>query len=103
VRAVREVIDLLEADGILSQCSIEDEGEGFRLGRPAEGIRIIDVLDAIRGPRGEIGAEVATASSRVIREMIGDLDHAIASYAASYTLADLLAKIPESVESRIPS
>lgn len=103
VRAVREVIDLLEADGILSQCSIEDEGEGFRLGRPAEGIRIIDVLDAIRGPRGEIEGEVATASSRVIREMIGDLDHATASYAASCSLADLLAKIPESVEPRTPS
>jgi membrane protein len=103
VRAVREVIDTLEAKGILSQCSLGKQGEGFLLGRPAERIRIIDVLDAIRGPRGEIEAEVATPSSRVVREMIGDLDQATASYAASHTLADLLAKIPESVEPGIPA
>lgn len=100
VRAVREVVDLLETDGILSQCSIQEEGEGYRLGRPAERIRICDVLDAIRGSRARIEEGGATPASRVVGEMIEDLDRATASYAQSQTVADVLAKIPESVEER---
>jgi membrane protein len=97
VRAVREVLDLLEADGIVSQCSIEERGEGYRLGRPAERIRICDLLDAIRGSRARVDEEFATPASRVVHELIGDLDRATASYATSHSLADILAKIPESV------
>jgi len=102
VRAVREVLDSLEDKGILSVCSTGEEGEGYRLGRPAERIRIADLLDAIRGDRAEIDEELRTVASRVVEEMIDDLDRATERYSGAHTLADILAKIPESVEERPP-
>ncbi|MCP4039182.1 MAG: YihY family inner membrane protein [bacterium] len=99
VRAVREALDQLEGEGILSQCSAGEEGEGYRLGRPAERIQVADLLEAIRGQRGEIGAELLATSRPAIDEMIGELDRATARYASSHTLADILAKIPEIPES----
>ncbi|MDP6978344.1 MAG: YhjD/YihY/BrkB family envelope integrity protein [Myxococcota bacterium] len=100
VRAVREVLDLLEDDGILSQCNLGDEGEGYRLGRPAERIRVADLLDAIRGQRGETIGEPAEAVAPAVEEMIGELDRATARYASSHTLGDILAKVPERPEPR---
>lgn len=97
VRAVREVLDLLETDGILSVCAVDGEDEGYRLGRPAERIRVSDLLDAIRGSRGEIDENLRTPVNRVVGEMIGDLDRATASYATSRTVADILHKIPEPI------
>jgi membrane protein len=97
VRAVREVLDLLETDGILSVCAVDGEDEGYRLGRPAERIRVSDLLDAIRGSRGEIDENLRTPVNRVVGEMIGDLDRATASYATSHTVADVLHKIPEPI------
>lgn len=99
VRAVREVLDLLEADGILSVCAVKGEDEGYRLGRPAERIRVSHVLDAIRGSRGEIDEGLLTPVNRVVGEMIEDLDRATASYATSHTVADILHKIPEPIGS----
>ncbi len=95
VRAVREVLDQLESNGILSQCNLEDGGEGYRLGRPAERIRIADLLDAIRGQRAELENEPAQLVAPAVEEMIGELDRATARYASSHTLGDILAKIPE--------
>lgn len=103
VRAVREVLDSLEDKGILSACSTRNEGEGYRLGRPAERIQIADLLDAIRGDRAEIDDELRSVTSRVVDEMIDDLDRATKRYAGAHTLADILAKIPESVEARPPA
>ncbi|MCH7867988.1 MAG: YihY family inner membrane protein [Myxococcales bacterium] len=95
VRAVREVLGLLEAQGILSVCALEGDDEGYRLGRPAERILVSDLLEAIRGSRGELDKALQTPLNRVVCEMIGDLDRATASYAASHTVAEILDKIPE--------
>jgi len=98
VRAAREVLDVLEADGIVSQCSIGEDGEGYRLGRPAERIRIADLLDAIRGQRGELMGDAPRAVTPAVEEMIGELDRATGRYASSHTLGDILAKVPERSE-----
>jgi membrane protein len=97
VRAVREVLDQMEASGILSLCTVDGEDEGYRLGRPAERIQISALLAAIRGSRGETDDVLLTPVNRVVRQMIGDLDRATESYAASHTVADILDKIPEPI------
>lgn len=101
VRAVREILDQLEDKGILSLCSVGEDGEGYRLGRPAERIRICELVEALRGDRAEIDDELRTPASRVVDEMIDELDRATDSFANRHTLADVLAKIPEGTESLV--
>jgi len=95
VRAVREVIGQLEGAGIFSHCSTGRVAEGYRLARPAERIRISDLLDAIRGLRGEPGGAPALGSRPAVVEMIRQLDDATTRYSDQHTLADVVAGIPE--------
>lgn len=98
VRAVREILDKFEDRGIVSLCSIgEEDDEGYRLGRPAERIRICELLEALRGERAEIDDELRTPVNQVVDDMIEDLDRATGSFANQHTVADVLAKIPEGI------
>ncbi|MFT5443062.1 MAG: membrane protein, partial [Myxococcota bacterium] len=98
VRAVREVLDLLEAGGVVSLCVGEDREDCYRLGRPAERITITDLLMALRGSRTQIEQSVTTTSSPAVADMIAELDNATSSFASNHSLADVLAKIPERID-----
>lgn len=95
VRAVRDVLEQLEGAGILNQCVLEDDEEGYLLGRPAERIQVADLLDAIRGQRGDLIEESDKPVRPAVEEMIEELDRATGRYASAHTLADILAKVPE--------
>ncbi len=90
LRTVRGVLDQLERAGIVSRREVEDRGEAVQLARPAESIRVADVLGALRGPRETpIGVEdlrsvVEAVTERIDRRALeGDVD-----------LAELLGDLP---------
>jgi membrane protein len=89
VRTVREVLFQLEAAGIIAPRGAEEEG-GFQLGRPAEKIRVTDVLAALRGPRESIAgdATLTQAAERLLAEM----EEGAAKGAAERTLAEVIAE-----------
>jgi membrane protein len=94
VRTVREVLFQLQAAGIIApRGAVEEEG-GFQLGRPAERIRVTDVLAALRGPRESIAgdATLAEAAERLLAEM----EEGAAKGAAERTLAEVIPGAPAS-------
>ncbi len=84
VRTVRDISDLLERAGILAERTTP-EGEAHTLGRPAELIRIVDVLRALRGERDRNG-ETDTRVEGVLAE----LSSALSNGPGGKSIADLL-------------
>ena len=94
-RTVRELLANLEEERIVSPAGAA-EREGFvQLGRPAQDVRVLDVLSAIRGdaalPSSTSGGE---ASVRAVSELIGDLERSLAQGVGAQTLAGLLEGLP---------
>lgn len=87
VRTVRDVADRLVDAGILSLRAAE-RSDTLQLGRPAETIRVVDVLRALRGEREQStgDAEIAT----LVGSLMQELDQSVLASAGSRTLAALL-------------
>ncbi len=95
VRGIRSVVDRLESTGIVRNVGDEKGDEGFQLGRPAEGVRIHDILRSIRGDEGATEKENASATRRAVDEVVEEIAQAVSSIADNRTVADLLERIPE--------
>jgi membrane protein len=92
VRTVRDVADRLCNAGILAHRAEETSEETLTLARPAEGITVVDLLDALRGEREVAGGDAAVAG--VVESVLSELSESAQKAAAGRTLADLLGRIP---------
>jgi membrane protein len=95
VRTVRGVTDRLVEAGILSHRS-DERHETLQLGRPAETVRVVDVLRALRGDRETPGGDQGLAG--VVESVMSELDASSLSSAGSRTLLDLLEALPKDVK-----
>jgi len=97
VRAVRDVLGVLEHHRIVSPWTPEDRESGYQLGRPASDIRIADVLNALRGYPGLPGRDSGEASNsaRLVGEVVLDLARAVRPIAVDRSIGDLLEGMPE--------
>jgi membrane protein len=91
IRVVRDVLDQLEAAGILSHRGGSVAEEAFQLGQPSSRIRVMDILAVLRGKR-EPACE--DPSALLVDRLLGDLDMAAAHAEGAQTLAELLARTP---------
>jgi DNA-binding IscR family transcriptional regulator len=90
VRAVHEVLDRLEAAGIVSARADDERLGAFQLGRAAETVRVADVLAALRGPRdGRLGSD---AVALVVEKELAELDACQRATGERDTLADLVGR-----------
>ena len=92
LRTVRDVTEQLAGAGILAPYGGPPQ-DAFQLGRPAERIRLADLLRTLRGAR-----EVELAETAVARETgraLDEVDRATAHVAEARTLADLLAELSD--------
>lgn len=92
VRTVRDLVNRLEHDGILSERRDRDEHEGYQLGRPAERILVTDVIGCIRGQRQPIRAAAAVAQP--VESLLAALSAGEVHSSAGQTVADILETIP---------
>ena len=93
VRAVREVIQPLEAAGLIQACAVQEREGAYQLGRAAESIRVSDVLEALRGRwPAETGAQGPAAETvrAVFREWAASLETSV----GPRPLSELLTAIP---------
>lgn len=95
VRVVRDVVERLCEARILSQHSEKDE-QGLQLGRPAERIQVIDVLEALRGTRESSGGDPSVTGA--VQAVLSELEESAVKAAAGRTLADLLEGVPPVAE-----
>ena len=95
VRTVRDVTDRLVEAGILSHRS-DARHETLQLGRPAETVRVVDVLRALRGDREASGGDRGLAGG--VEAVMSELDASSLSSAGSRTLLDLLEALPKDVK-----
>jgi membrane protein len=94
LRTVRELLESLEAGGIVSQQASEEREAPYQLGRPAERIAVADVLRAFRGDRGSCVLAGEGGVERAVRGLVEELDGALHGVAGERTLADLLEEVP---------
>jgi membrane protein len=96
LRTVREVLRALEQAGIVAPCGGEAAG-AFQMARPAEQVRVSDVLAALRGnPAVQLGvAEL----SRTVNGILAEVERAGGAVAESRTLRDLLSAAPAEARS----
>jgi membrane protein len=88
VREVRQVLDRLEAAGIVAQRVEGERLDAFQLGRPADAVHVADVLAALRGPREAKLGEGARAA--VVQTTLADLEACQREGRARDTLEELL-------------
>jgi membrane protein len=98
VRVVRAVLAQLETAGILARRGGPSDADAFQLGQPAERIRAVDILTALRGGRVRT-AEDGTAA--VVDRLLEDLDLATVSGGGARTLSELLAEVSDRSEDRV--
>lgn len=96
LRTVQEVAERLERAGIVIG-SGEREG-GFQLGRPAEQVRVADVIAAIRGPRATEDVPPPTEVGRLVQEVVRELEASEAKASEARTLHDLLEGVRPDVD-----
>jgi membrane protein len=96
LRTVRDVMAELEATGVVHSCSPGAEEGGYLLARPAERVRVADVLAAQRGPRAARlpPGEVA----HTVMEVLHAVDREELRVTESRTLRDLLDDLPTTLE-----
>ncbi len=94
VRIVRSVLGGLEEAGLVMPCGRDPEAGAYQLGRPADRIRVADVLGALRGPRPAqvTNLPVGAAASRLLDRVEA---HAL-EITGSQTLEGLLAAMEDS-------
>ena len=87
LRAVREVLSALEEAKIVTGCGGDNEG-CFQMARPAEQIRVSDVLLALRGNASyPLGVPEV---SRIVNGVIADVERAGGAVAEARNLRDLM-------------
>ncbi len=91
IRVVREVLGKLESAGILSRRGDAAIEEAVQLGQPSSRIRVIDVLNALRGQREAVRAG---EDADLVERLLADLEAAEGSGQGAQTLAELLAQTP---------
>jgi membrane protein len=91
VRTVREVLARLDEAGVVAARSAPDQPEGFQLGRPAESIRVSDVLFALRGAREPVAGDSGVGA--LVEGVFAELEEGAAKGPAGVTLAELLSGI----------
>jgi membrane protein len=96
VRTVREVLSALEADGFVIRVGAEEREGGYQLGRPAERVAVVDLLGALRGERDRRLTE--RESGKLVDELFDELERGVEEAAGGRTLADLLERLPPSVD-----
>ena len=92
VRSVRALLGRLEAAGIVAARGEDGEESGFQLSRPAETIRVGDVLDALRGARQAQGGDPVARA--VVEGIVAELEETVGKGPASRTVAEILAEVP---------
>ena len=92
VRTVRDVVDRLCEAGILAHRAQGAAQEALQLGKPAEGIQVMDVLRALRGGREPTGGDVGIAAS--VDAVFTELEETVAKVAGGRSVSDLLNDIP---------
>ena len=97
VRVVRDVVAQLETAGILARRGGPSDADAYQLGQPAEQIRAVDILTALRGTRVPTAGD---GSAAVVDRLLEDLDLAAVSGGGARTLSELLAEISDSSENR---
>ena len=95
LRTVRSVLDSLLRAGILRSCGAE-AAEAVQPARPLELIRVADVLAALRGSR-QIALDVPEVT-RVVAEVLAEVDRASAVAAEGRNLRDLLDAMTRAVD-----
>jgi membrane protein len=88
VRTVRDLIGKLQSAGVLVELGGEERLGTYQLGRPADRIRVADVLEALRGPRETPHAPPKLG--KVVTEVFAQLDRESAGAAGARTLRELL-------------
>jgi membrane protein len=86
VRTVRGLLAELESAGIVAPRG-EPRLGGWQLGRAAESVPVLDILDALRGTRRFAGRE--GGADAAVQAVVGEIDRATASCLAGRTLTDL--------------
>ncbi len=94
LRIVSELLVRFEQAGIVTATMVGDTETGFQLGRPAEGIRVGEVLAAIRGRRSEMptqaeGDAAVEASAGEAQRVLAEVEAAVEPL-RERSLADLL-------------
>ncbi len=91
LRTVREVLRALETANIVAAAGGDYAG-AFQMARPAEHVRIADVLGALRGQRS---APLALGDvARTVDGVLAEVDSAAAAVSETRTLRDLLGEAP---------
>ena len=86
LRSVRSILGDLQAAGLVSLQ--EDRGRArYPLARSAERVRVTEVLDALRGARGDLAA--LDPPGGPVRALLSELDRAAAERLGGRTLAEL--------------
>jgi membrane protein len=100
VRVVRDVIAHLESAGIVAERNGDDGELLYSLGKPAEHVRVVDILAAVRGEREADAAPDDTTGSAVER-LLSELDDSASRGVGGRTLSELLVaeSLPETPES----
>jgi membrane protein len=91
LRTVREVMGQLE-EARLVRATQEEGDPGYQLGRPADRIRVEDVLAALRGPR-ETPVQLPEVA-RVVGKVFEDIDRETHLAAEASSLRDLVEQLP---------
>lgn len=94
LRIVSDLLVRFEETGIVTATVVGDTETGFQLGRPAEGIRVGEVLAAIRGRRSESpgvrGGDAAVQASAGEAQRVLEAAESALETVREQTLADLL-------------
>jgi membrane protein len=90
VRTVRDVADRLTEAGLLS-LRAEERSDTLQLGRPAETIRVVDVLSALRGEREASAGDPALAS--LVGSLMSELEESALASAGARSLESLLERL----------
>jgi len=91
VRTVRDIADQLARVRILAERTT-GEGEAYSLGQPAERIRVVDILAALRGARDQNGETDETVEG-VLAELASNASHG----PGGRSIADLLTEVTDSI------
>lgn len=95
VRTVRDLLGRLESAGIVAELGGEGRAGTYQLGRPADRIRVADVLAALRGARATPQGEPELG--KLVTEVFAEIDRETAGAAGARSLRDLLEAVPAPV------
>jgi DNA-binding IscR family transcriptional regulator len=93
VRTVRDLLAQLQRAGLVAALAGAGREGSYQLARPAEQIRVAEVLGALRGSREAQAGDAGLG--RVVEAVLEELEEGLAKGAAGRSLADLVAAIPD--------